>query len=909
MNIGYQGQKSCYSYQVVKKYLSDNIKTNGYNNFELVFDALENREIDFAVLPIENSIGGSIFVNFDLFYKYDVNIHCEFHHNINHSLYSLNNNIHMIENVISHPQAIQQCINNIKKHNLTPNDFWDTTGSLQEIKDSNNTTMACIGPPNLGEEFGLNELIKDFNDQERNITRFYLISLKSRELIYHELIKNKIEEVNYKFSGYIIAKDKIGILNDYLFKFKTHNYNLTKIESRPYLGQDREIFSYIFYLEGIIPNNLLNLKNDVLKNIPSFNQFGIFPLLEQSNKEIKQKKHNLRVAIIGFGRFGQFIGNQMVHYGFDVYATSRTDYTELAKELGIIFLDKESFQSLSLEQGFDIVILATSILSFEQVLKSYPIEVWNNKLVVDVLSVKVYPYKILKKYLKNCNILLTHPMFGPDSAKSFGHANCWQNKNFVYWKDLVNEKQNLMINIFLDFWENQGCNMIEMIPEKHDDLTANSQFLTHFIGRTLELLDCKNTQVDTDGYKSLVTIKNHSVNDSWDLFYALAKYNPSSIDTINKLKYQINKLENQILYPEGKAIKQSETGKMFSKILDLKSQGKDIINSAIGIPSWYPTLPYSSYYSTAKGNLDLINKLVEYYHEKHRLDINKDNLLISVGAKPALYLSLKLLTNIGTTWLIPKPYWTSYPDMVELVNGSSIFIEASVENNWSLDLTEIEDKFKNNMVNGIILCHPNNPTGLAYNDNFIEKLILLAKKYNKYLILDEVYLPLTDKTTSYSIANNHNFDKIIIVSSFSKYWAVPGWRVSWVLSNPKIISKLVKLQSSIFTCAPTASQEVCFKLLDDNFIPDLSILKEAGDELSKLFKSKGWLIPTNPDLSMYLFPVNEKINIDELVDKLLKDGLGVISGEPFGYNQAIRLTLPNNYQDLNKIKNILLNIL
>ena len=644
------------------------------------------------------------------------------------------------------------------------------------------------------------------------------------------------------------------------------------------------------------------------EKIKNFKHFGQFPLLEIKNPEsLKSKKTS--VAIIGFGRFGQFIGEQMVSFGFDVYATSRTNYTKLANELGIIFLDRDSFLSLNIENAFDVIILATSILSFEKVLTSYPKELWENKLIVDVLSVKLYPQEIINKYLSqiNCDILLTHPMFGPDSAKSSGLANSWNNKNFVFWKEKINN--NELLNRFISFWEYQGCNMIEMSPQEHDKLTANSQFLTHFLGRTLELLDCQNTKVDTDGYKSLVTIKNHSVNDSWDLFYALAKYNPLSIDTINKLKYQISILEEKILYPDGKIIKQSETGKMNSKIINLKSEGKKIINSAIGVPSWYPQLPYTSSYSTAKGNKNLLNQMKKYYSDKHNLEINDENLVIVSGAKPGIYLSLKLLTRIGTKWILPKPYWTSYPDMIELENGSSILLDSKVENNWSLNLSIIEENFKDKLVNGIIICQPNNPTGLLYNENFIEQLIILAKNYDKYIIMDEVYLSLTDSKTSYKLAKTFEFSKLIVVSSFSKYWAVPGWRVGWVLSEPNIISQIVKLQSNILTCASNSGQEVCCELLDSNFSPDLSILSESKDVISKIFIDNGWSLPKNDELSMYLFPVNNEINIHKVVNQLLENGLGVISGTPFGYDNAIRITLPNNYEDLEDIKNILIKVL
>lgn len=903
MNIGYQGEKNCYSYQVVKKYLNEN-KAHGYNNFELVFDALENQEVDYAVLPIENSLGGCIFVNFDFFYKYDIIIHCEFHHNINHSLYSLSSNINEIKTVISHPQALQQCINNIKNNDLTPIDFWDTTGSLNELLEKKDNTLAAIAPPGLKEEFGVNELITNFNDQENNITRFYLISLKKRELEYQEIVKVNTNIVKNKFSGYIIAKDQVGILSDYLDKFKNNNYNLTKIESRPYLGQDRKVFSYIFYLEGVIKN--LISKKQFSKKIDGFKHFGQFPLLEITDKKLENKERKTSIAIIGFGRFGQFIGEQMINFGFNVYATSRTDYTELAKELGIIFLDKESFLSLNMKQPFDIVIIATSILSFEKVLKSYPYNFWENKLLVDVLSVKLYPQEIINEYLKyiNCSILLTHPMFGPDSAKSFCFENAWNNKNFVYWKEKI--INNNLVDEFLSFWDYQGCNMIEMSPDKHDKLTANSQFLTHFIGRTLELLNCQNTEVDTDGYKSLVTIKNHSINDSWDLFYALAKYNPKSIDTINKLKYQLNKLETRLFPNE---IKESKTGIVFSKILKLnkglsEDDEKYVINSAIGVPTWYPKLEYSSAYSKAKGNNILLDKLVDYYQNQD-LDISIDNLLIVPGAKPGIYLPLKLLTSIGSKWLIPIPYWTSYPDMVESVNGKSILLESNVENNWEIDLDIIENNYKSELINGIILCNPNNPTGLLYSETFISKLVELSRRYNKYIIADEVYLPLTSRNTIYK----NNYENIIVISSFSKYWAVPGWRVGWILSNKNIINKLVKIQSTIFTCAPTASQEVCIKLLQDKFKPDLSVLEKAKVRLRNIFIEKGWDVPENKELSMYLFPVNNNINMDSYIEKLLDKGLGVISGEAFGYRNAIRITLPNSEKVLIKMENIIRSII
>ena len=693
--------------------------------------------------------------------------------------------------------------------------------------------------------------------------------------------------INNKFSGYLISKNKLGILSDCLQEFKFCDCDLTKIESRPYLGKDREIFSYIFYIEGI-------KRNDKIDKINGFEKFGYFPLLSQGDLPDKDKL-NIKIGIIGFGRFGQFIGTEMVKYGFNVFATSRTDYSELSEKLGITFLDKYKFENTFL----DIIILATSILSFEGVIDSYPKTFWNNKLIVDVLSVKSYPFEILNNKFPNNDLLLTHPMFGPDSANN---VNGWHDKSFVYWKKV--KKNFKLVQDFLDFWRLQGCKMIEMNPDEHDRLTANSQFLTHFIGRTLELLNCQNTNVDTDGYKSLIKIKDHSVNDSWDLFYALAKYNPKSLDTISKLKYQLNNLEEKLLYPNGREVKQSDTSAMFSKITEMKKNNIEVINSAIGVPSWYPEINYnllnlSSEYTTSKGNESLILNLINYYKE-NSVNVNKENITIVSGGKSGIYLTLNLLTKTSTKWLLPKPYWTSYPDMIELLNGETIFLES--KDNFLFNLDDVNNNFKDERVNGIIICNPNNPTGYLYPTNYLDDIITLCRKYDKYLIVDEVYLPLTSITSLYQ----KNYDKIIVISSFAKYWALPGWRVGWVLANSTITKKIIRLQSTISTCAPNGSQIICSNILNSKFNPDLSILNRSKIELTDLFKEKGWKLLENKEITMYLFPSNDNVNIDKLIETLLEDGLAVISGKCFGSKNSFRITLPNDLITFEEIKKCLL---
>ena len=951
MKLGFQGIENCYSYQVCKNYFSeDDNNFIGFESFDKVFRGLSFGLIDYAIIPIENSIGGCIFMNFDNFYKYNIKIHCEFHHDVNHSLYcKKDSNLLSMKKVISHPQAIQQCKENIKNLDLEMEEYWDTTGSLERLAELDNSYCA-IGPPDLGNKYNLMEIEKNFNDQENNITRFYLISLNK---ISNEIkLKNGVKVSNlksydsipsdtiipyWKFSGYAVFKDELGCLCNYLESFRKNNINLTKIESRPYLGKDRNVFSYIFYIEGIYGSNytsgqLIDPLED-LNYSESFNYFGSFPLIQKINQciasdstllvsgEIKETPKNLqnnlnplKIGIVGFGRFGKFISERMVKYGFNVYTTSRKDYTKTANKLNIEYLKFDEFININL----DVIIFSTSINSFEKVLDSFPIEFLKDKLIVDVLSVKEFPLEVIKnKVGNNCPILVTHPMFGPDSGK-----DSWKGKKFVYWVENINELTNV-VTPFLKFWEDQGCKLLKLKPEVHDELSANSQFISHFIGRLLEEIGSEETIIDTDLYKHLIKVMEYSVNDSWDLFEGLYNFNKKSKNTLSRFKYcfdkLVNKLENNTMR-SNQMIKGSDTASMFSKIVELKEKGKKIHNQAIGIPTWYPkgsiNLEYNKFeYSTSKGDSEFINKIIKMYHDKNLLkngvSLRNENILITPGGKPALYIILKLLTRPGSSWLLPKPYWVTYPDIIKSLSGNVNYLESDLENEWCPKIEDVESKLitgENDSINGIILCNPNNPTGVNYPITFINKLLNLCETNGLYLVVDEVYLLLrNDLKTLFQ--NNKN---IIIFSSFSKYHSLPGVRIGYIMADPEIVNNLVKLQSIIFTANSTTGKLICEEILKKDYKPNLSNLLISKNIISRIFISKGWMLDTqsknDKDIQMYLFPYHDNEDyVLDTIENLLVNGLAVISGSSFGNKNCIRITLTNNLKDLDEIALILNN--
>jgi arogenate dehydrogenase (NADP+) len=285
----------------------------------------------------------------------------------------------------------------------------------------------------------------------------------------------------------------------------------------------------------------------------------------------------LTIGVVGFGRFGQFIARTFSKYG-RVVVTSRSDYSEIARGMGVKYVplsDTDAF----LGEGLDVIVFATSILSFESLLQSFAPsiqryldrraekgEVGHGPLVVDVLSVKEHARQVMLDVLPpECDILCSHPMFGPDSGK-----DGWQSLNFVYEKTRIDKVELLpamsqmndaeafvdqagrvhsvhedsdahvegvdRMERFLSIWEEEGCRMVPMSCREHDTYAANSQFITHLMGRILGSQGLEHTPIDTSGFQSVLNLVDITTADSFDLFYGLYKYNQNSMATIVQLR-------------------------------------------------------------------------------------------------------------------------------------------------------------------------------------------------------------------------------------------------------------------------------------------------------------------------------------------------------------------------------------
>ncbi|CAI9100857.1 OLC1v1038042C1 [Oldenlandia corymbosa var. corymbosa] len=255
-----------------------------------------------------------------------------------------------------------------------------------------------------------------------------------------------------------------------------------------------------------------------------------------------EQSTKLKIAIIGFGNFGQFLAKAFVRQGHTVLATSRQNYSSTAESLGVSFYSDPHDLC---EQHPDIILISTAILSFEKVLKSLPIQrLRRNTLFIDVLSVKEFPKKVFLETLPNhFDILCTHPMFGPESGK-----HSWKDLPFVYDKVRIGSEESRQIRVekFLNIFKKEGCRMEEMSCADHDMDAAGSQFMTHTVGRVLEKMHLATTPINTKGYETLLNLVENTSSDSFDLYYGLFMYNKNALEQLERLDLAFQSLKMEL---------------------------------------------------------------------------------------------------------------------------------------------------------------------------------------------------------------------------------------------------------------------------------------------------------------------------------------------------------------------------
>ncbi len=335
---------------------------------------------------------------------------------------------------------------------------------------------------------------------------------------------------------------------------------------------------------------------------------------------------------------------------------------------------------------------------------------------------------------------------------------------------------------------------------------------------------------------------------------------------------------------------------MFVKAKALEEAGKEVIHLEVGELDFGPPVEVAETltkavkeghagYTQSAGILELRTKIAEHVNEKHKININADQIVVTVGGRFALYLCLVTSLKPGDEVIVFDPSYPAYSDCIREVGGRPIHLSTYLEDNWSPNIGQLEDSI-NKTTRMIILNSPSNPTGKLLGKSILENIVELATENDIQIVSDEVYSEFVFSPHS-SILEFPQCNQVY-VNSFSKTYGMTGFRLGYAISDVDTIQKMTKRQTLSLTCAPEFIQYAGVKAFDckKEVKQYTGTIEKRQEKVSKLLDK----LPVSflrPDGGFHVFPMlnSEDETGLEFADMLLtKKGVAVVPG--IGYGQA-----------------------
>lgn len=380
----------------------------------------------------------------------------------------------------------------------------------------------------------------------------------------------------------------------------------------------------------------------------------------------------------------------------------------------------------------------------------------------------------------------------------------------------------------------------------------------------------------------------------------------------------------------------SMTLALTAKAGELKAQGVDVISFGVGEPDF--NTPQNiinaailamnqgkTKYTAVSGITELKEAIVKKFYNDNGLKYKSENVIVSTGGKQCLFNVFAAILNVGDEVLIPKPYWVSYPELVKLNDGIPVFVETNKEDDFKINFKNLE-KSITNKTKAIVVNSPNNPTGSIYSKKELMEIADFAKKYDLYIISDEMYEKLTygdNKHISIASLNEDAFNRTIVVNGLSKAYAMTGWRVGYAAGKKEIIKLMNNIQShttsNVNSIAQYASLEALtgeqeeMKIMQNEFDRRRKVMMKLLDDISDVsyIEPKGaFYILVNIDKILKKSKISGS---SEFCEKLLdRENVVAIPGIAFGEDNYIRLSyatsMDNIERGLNRISNFIKNL-
>ncbi|CAM3978974.1 pyridoxal phosphate-dependent aminotransferase [Lederbergia lenta] len=362
------------------------------------------------------------------------------------------------------------------------------------------------------------------------------------------------------------------------------------------------------------------------------------------------------------------------------------------------------------------------------------------------------------------------------------------------------------------------------------------------------------------------------------------------------------------------ALTPSSTLAITAKAKELKSKGLDVIGLGAGEPDFntpeniiqaaYQSMQDGMTKYTPSGGLPALKEaVINKLKNDQKLEYKNNEIIITNGAKHALFTLFQVLLNEGDEVIIPTPYWVSYPEQVKLAGGVPVYVEGTEEHDFKINAQQLEAAITQK-TKAIIINSPNNPTGMLYTKEELEALGKVCVKHNLLIISDEIYEKLVyGQHTHTSIAEVSPELKglTIIINGVSKSHSMTGWRIGYAAGDQSIISAMTDLASHSTSNPTTTSQFGAIEAYEGTQ-DTVETMRQAFEKRLDIIYDKLVAIPgiscKKPQGAFYLYPnVKEAASmagydkVDDFVTGLLEEAhVAVVPGSGFGSPENIRLS-------------------
>lgn len=360
-------------------------------------------------------------------------------------------------------------------------------------------------------------------------------------------------------------------------------------------------------------------------------------------------------------------------------------------------------------------------------------------------------------------------------------------------------------------------------------------------------------------------------------------------------------------------IKPSATLTINTKAQELRAAGRQIVSLAVGEPDFRTPEHVCdaakvaldqgfTRYTPVPGIPELRTAVAAYFKTFYGVDAAMENVVVTNGGKQSLYNLFQVLLDPGDEVIIPAPYWVSYPALVQLADGVSVFVTTEPENDFLVSVEQLEAA-RTPRTRCLVMNTPSNPTGCHYTQAQLDAISAWAVEKGVFVISDEIYDRLVyapARPASLAPWWQRHPENFAVVNGLAKSFAMTGWRVGYTLAHADLIKAMTKIQGQSTSNICSIAQKAALAALTggwDCLAPMLAAFVRRRDLGLSMIRAWGNVVCPEPAGAFYLFPQVDWYYTPQVPDStalcgllLEKAGVALVPGAAFGDDRCIRIS-------------------